>query len=108
SVFAGYLEFTTNVFEFGQEDNTILVDSYTYTTGDEYNIEPSLMNEYEGIVVTNVLPDGSSSTANDGEGRITVTRMGGAAGRIQVDLTLTNDWYTNTLTTNAWVTNIMI
>ena len=107
SVYGGTITFATNLNNFGQEDNTLLVVSgenfggLTNVGVDE--LGPSLMN-------TNVLNMATNfgSTAALGQGRITVVRTGGYNGRIQVDIIPTADYYQNTYTTNIWTTNIYI
>ena len=120
ALFAGVLQFTTNVYVFGLLDQTIQYET-------DESIYPSLMNRYgsstvitnPGIVTSNTgviivgetntstATTNSISTASTGEARTTITRTGGYRGRIQVDVTITNDWYTNVLETNIYVTNIV-
>jgi uncharacterized repeat protein (TIGR01451 family)/uncharacterized delta-60 repeat protein len=120
SLFAGILTFSTNVYVVGQLDNAIY-----YETGE--SIEPSLMNNQYGelttitnpgyvtsnleIIGTNelyVLTTNNISTASTGQGRITITRTGGYRGRIQVDMYVTNGWYTNTFISTVNLTSIAI
>ena len=128
---AGVVSFATNLFVFGQEDNT--VPSFLITYNNEhgawsawyvgadnaeifsledllaeqpsanYGILPSLMN-------TNVLNQATNvgSTAATGQGRVTLVRSGGYNGRIQVDLSLVADTYSNFYATNVWITTIYI
>ena len=135
AAWAGTVSFSTNLYNFGEEDNnliyadfyfgntentasepsfadvmdyeTLLWDAYTNGNGAypkvNFGVLPSLMN-------TNVLnqPTNIGSTASTGQGRVTLVRTGGYNGRIQVDMSLTNDFYQNTYETNGFITNIYI
>ena len=116
SLAAGALGFVTNVFSFGQLD-----DTFEYAS--DGTIDPSLAGpfEYRGagqwanstgggpiygaealVATTNIY----GTTTEEGECRVTVTRTGAYNGRILVDLILTNDYYSNYYTTNIWIENI--
>ena len=40
--------------------------------------------------------------------RVTVTRVGGASGMVDVGYYITNTWYTNFLVTNIFATSVMV
>ncbi|MGD0413339.1 MAG: delta-60 repeat domain-containing protein, partial [Verrucomicrobiota bacterium] len=123
AVAAGTVSFSTNLYAFGQLDNGIPAADITWGEyiGDDnaeifslndllseqpnpnFGVLPSLMN-------TNVLNQATNvgSTAATGQGRVTLVRTGGYNGRMQVDLSLAADTYSNFYTTNIWITTIYI
>ncbi len=84
SLVAGTFQFTTSLFTMGAADDGFLVQP----AGD---LSPSVHN---------------AQGANNG--RITVTRTGGYTGRCEVQLVVTNTFYTNFFLTNVTGTNIYI
>ena len=127
AVSAGMVSFTTNLYAFGEEDNNVpafqvifnnISDEYigaenisifsvenllAEQSNPNYGILPSLMN-------TNVLNQATNfgSTAATGQGRVTLMRTGGYNGRIQVDLSVAADTYSNFYATNIWISTIYI
>jgi uncharacterized delta-60 repeat protein/uncharacterized repeat protein (TIGR01451 family) len=98
--FAGEFMFTSPVFDFGQYDDEIYIDA-AYSVIEYNSIYPSLSNPdttNSFFSTTNI--DGLDTLVP--EGRVTITRVGGAAGRCMVDLTVAANNYTNIYFTNAW------
>jgi uncharacterized repeat protein (TIGR01451 family)/uncharacterized delta-60 repeat protein len=98
SLVAGTFQFTTSLFPMGAFDDGFLVqpanqDTYTnfidVLNGDD--LSPSIHN---------------AQGANNA--RITVTRTGGYTGRCEVELIVTNAFYTNFFITNYTGTNIFV
>jgi uncharacterized repeat protein (TIGR01451 family)/uncharacterized delta-60 repeat protein len=88
SLVAGTFQFTSSVFQLGAADDEIIIEQNS-------QLNPSLHNAFG---------------ANNG--RITITRTGGSVGRCEVQLVVTNSYYTNftinnTSGTNTFTTNFV-
>ena len=105
AVAAGTISFATNLYNFSESDNYLFYDeiiTYGFNNYDD-ELAPSLMNTNALTMATNI-----GTTATTGQGRVTLVRTGGYYGRMQVDLSLSSDTYSNYYSTNGWITTIYI
>jgi uncharacterized delta-60 repeat protein/uncharacterized repeat protein (TIGR01451 family) len=105
AVAAGIVSFSTNLYNFGEADNYLLYDELI-----EYSFNSELDELGQSLMNTNVLNQATNigSTAATGQGRVTLVRTGGYTGRMQVDISLTADTYSNYYATNGWISTIYI